>query len=391
MKKALSINTGTALLLSDHSDAFSGYDSISINTGTALISKAIHKKLESLGATINSGSTNVIEISGEIVELGVGTIITADSSYPSCYLVCTGKLIVEDAAGLDRITGLYAGAIYHPESVDLGAIKNITAERRIAYRDDAKLHLGNMALDGDSVITLEASPYHVSGTITALDGDVLEKLMSKKMSFACKKLIIYVGLYEKYKDMFASDGFTFIPDGHAVVDDITLDAATAALYGDKLYAHGDFTVHHDQVQYLDGFSSIVVKGKAIMPTSVAAAFRACGGKADNFSLYKGTLMKIDGSATISRQQLQTATQKGISYWIVLNGSLDFDTDVTADDIDAIAGIHCNGSIEAPGSARAALIAKIKEMNGSIDDIESSKDKAQSDEIVNSINTGIYRL
>ena len=60
-----------------------------------------------------------------------------------------------------------------------------------------------------------------------------------RVSFHCKKLIIYADMYEKYKDMFHADGYLFIPDDHAVADDITLDASTSVLYSEKLFILGD--------------------------------------------------------------------------------------------------------------------------------------------------------
>jgi hypothetical protein len=128
-----------------------------------------------------------------------------------------------------------------------------------------------------------------------------------------------------------------------------------------------------------------------MPVSAAADFKACG-KANEYVLYEGILMSVNGKETISHNQLQSALAKGITYTLNINGVVKFLDDVTADDIDAIAAISCNGIIYAPGSARGVLDSKIKNMNGKIMDLEQyeeTKDKADNDVVT--INSGTYRL
>jgi hypothetical protein len=391
MGKKIYINAGTALLINDLSDALTGYDSIVINGGSIIASREAYDKLIGMGASINSGKMEILDISGDVVELSDKTCITAEMSYDGCYVICDGKLVIEDASGLGNITGLYAQTIFHPESVNLSAITGIKYSRRVVFTDGARLHLGDKTLGDDSHIVLTSGLYWVSGSITALDDVVLDKLRSNSTTFKCGDLFIYTGLYEKYRDMFQADNYIFIPNDHTVLDDVTLDAATSVLHGDKLYILNDLMIPHNQTQHLGGFSSIIVDGAVTMPVSAAAAFKACG-KANDYELYEGILMSINGVETINHDQLQSALAKGITYTLDINGVVKFLDDVTADDIDAIAAISCNGVIYAPGNARGVLDSKIKSMNGKIMDVALyDENKEQSDSDVVKINAGTYRL
>jgi hypothetical protein len=344
-----------------------------------------------MGASINSGKMEILDISGEVVELADKTIITAEMSYDGCYILCDGKLVIEDASGLGSITGLYAQTIFHPESINLSVIPGVKYSRRAIFADGAKLHLGDMTLGDDSHILITNGLYWVSGSITALDDSALEKLRSNSVTFKCGDLFIYTGLYEKYKDMFKADNYIFIPDNHTVLDDVILDAATSVLHGDKLYILSDLLIPHNQTQHLSGFSSLIVDGAVTMPVSAAADFKACG-KANEYVLYEGVLMSVNGKETITHDQLQSALAKGIVYTLNINGVVVFHEDVTADDIDAIAAVNCNGVIYAPGNARGVLDSKIKSMNGKIMDVaqyEEKKDRTDGDIVT--INAGTYRL
>ncbi|MDR0325953.1 MAG: hypothetical protein LBI19_07680 [Oscillospiraceae bacterium] len=388
MKKALNINAGSALLLNDRLEAFSGYESVHINAGSALVSGKVYDALMKMGVSFNSGNMNVLDITGEIVELPGNTAVNASMSYEGRYLLCDGNLIIEDAKGLDGITGLYAKTLFYSDAIDLSGVKGITAARAV-YPDGAKLRIGDTALGDDAHILFEDDAlYWTHGKLTALNEVAAEKLREKKTSFHCKRLIIYNGLYERYRDMFKAESYLLIPDGHAVVEDITLDAATAPLYGGKLFVLGDMMIPHDQIQHLSGFSSLIVNGAVTMPVSAAAAFKAVG-KANEFNLYEGVFMTVNGNQSMGHEQLQSALRRGISYTIEVNGNLDFLTDVTAEDIDAIAAIHCNGNIKAPGAARGALDSKIRAMNGNIYGYEEEEN--DEDEGLERINAGTYRL
>jgi len=394
MKKTLNINAGTALLLNEQSDALLGFDSININAGSVVASRKVYDKLVGMGASINSGSMNIIEVAGEIVELAGNSVITASMTFDGCFIICDGNLMIEDAKGLTGVTGIYANRIFHPDSVDLNAVKGITASRRIIYPEKAKLHLSGITLGDDAHIVLESTHHWVHGNVTALESSALEKLMLKGVSFQCRKLIIRAGLYEKFSGMFKADSFVFVPDDHAFVDDITLDAATSLLYGEKLFVCGDLMVPHDQASHLSGFSSLIVKGKATMPISAAKDFRACG-RADEYDMYEGILLTVNGEETLDHEQLQTAIAMGIVYTLRVNGEFAFLDDVTAEDIDAIASIQCNGEIFAPGRARGPLVGKLKSINGEILDISeytnSNNGTGEETEGESCINAGTYRL
>jgi hypothetical protein len=313
-------------------------------------------------------------------------------NYDGCFIICAGNLVVEDAKGLAAIDGLYANTVFHPDSVDLHTIKGITAARKV-YPEGAKLHMSRLVLGADSFITLESGLHWVNGGITALDGDVLTKLHEKSARFECKKLIIYTELFDKFCDVFKADKFVFLPDGHTFVEDITLDAATSILHGEKLFVYGDMMIPHDQAQHLRGLSSLLVKGTVTMPATAAADFKACG-KAEGFDLYDGVLMVVNGKDSIGHDQLQTAIDMGLTYTLKINGVLTFLSDVTPQDISAISAVHCNGVLSAPGSVHGVFSAKIKEMNGKLVNLESPDEKTDdTDNSANNvrINAGVYRF
>jgi len=389
MKKKLSINAGMALLLDHQSDVLSEFDSISVNAGKLIASRKVYDKLLEVGASINSGSASILDISGKVVELESNTVITSAMAYDGCFIICFGNLIIEDAKGLEAIDGLYANTVFHPDSVQLHTIKGITATRK-AYPAGATLHMNSIALGADSYITLESGIHFVNGSITALDGGSLSALREKNASFQCEKLIIYAGLYDKYGDIFKAEKYIFVPDGHTFVEDITLDAATSILHGEKLFVYGDMMIPHDQAQHLSKFTALVVKGTVTMPVVAAANFKACG-KAEDYDLYEGVLMVVNGHDQIGHDQLQTAIEMGLTYTINVNGKLTFLSDVTPQDIAAVAAVHCNGVLCAPISVRGVLSTKIKEMNGKLVNLESPEDDTEDSTNCVSINTGLYRL
>ena len=70
MGKQLQINIGSGILLKDPPEAYSEYDSILINTGSALISRKVFDKLLKMGISLNSGNSTIVDVEGEVVEIG---------------------------------------------------------------------------------------------------------------------------------------------------------------------------------------------------------------------------------------------------------------------------------------------------------------------------------
>ena len=379
MEKTLRINAGSTMLLNEKSEILSGYDSININSGNTIISRKVYEKLIGMGVAINCGNMKILDITGRLVELDGNITITVSTSLDGCYVVCDGNLIVEDVKGLDGITGLYAKHLFLAESVDLGAIHNIDTRARTVYPDNAELYIGNIVIDETTPATLtENTLYWVHGNIKALSVDALNELRSKGVTFHCTKLIIYNGMYKQNSSMISADSYVFIPDDHNVVGDITLDSATVPLYGEKIYVLGDLMIPYNQTQYLNDFLSLIVRGTVTMPLSAASMFKVIG-KADDFELYDGVLMSINGFQTIGHEQCQTAIERGITYTIKVNGSLYFMNDVTAQDMDAISAVYCNGIISAPDKVRGILDSKVKEINGKIIDIDAMLKKQHGDD------------
>ena len=370
MEKTLTINTGNAMLLDENSEILSAYDSVIINSGNVVISRKVYKKWMGTVLSINSGNMKILDISGEIVELAANTTITASMSYDGCFLLCDGNLIIEDAKGLEGVTGLYAKRLFYPDSVDLRSITKIEAAARTVYPDGAKLHIGNMEINETSYITLDGDAFYwVFGSLKALDAGAIETVRQKGITFHSNELIIYKEIFDENRSLFTADRYVLVPDGYTLVGDLTLSSATVPLYGDKVFVLGDLMIPYDQAQYLNGFTALLVTGTATMPLTAAADFHVIG-KAKDFDLYDGVLLPINGFQTFGHAQCRTAIERGLKYTLKVNGTLCLMNDVTAGDMDAIAAVYCNGTIIAPDSARSALDSKVREMNGTLMNMDS---------------------
>ena len=368
MKKTLMVNAGSAILLNERSTAFEGYDSVQMNAGSVFASRVVYEKLSGMDVMFNSGNLRIVDITGEVVE--VSDAITGGMNYAGKYLYCVGNLVIEDIAGLDGVTGLYARNLFYADDVAMEGVPNVTAQRRIVYPGAALLRFGDCKLDNTTAATLAKATLHwVHGTIKALDEPTLARLREKAATFHCEGLVISESLYAGYGDLFETEKLTLVPDGCAVVEDIELDAATAAIYGDKLYVLGDMTIAHDQAAHLDKLAYIYVDGEVRMPTTAAAAFRAIG-EAQSYDLYEGVLIHINGVQTFGHEQCRTAIRQGLTYTLNVDGTLYFMQDVTPEDMQAIASIRCNGVISAPDAARGALDSKLKHFNGVIVDLDA---------------------
>jgi hypothetical protein len=60
-------------------------------------------------------------------------------------------------------------------------------------------------------------------------------------------------------------------------------------------------------------------------------------------------------------------KKGEKLTLLVNGCLQFDDDVTPEDIECIASISYNGSVFVSGPAKSALARKVKTGNGFMGD------------------------
>ena len=408
-ENGLNINCGEAFILSDKEGFLDKFEGISINCGTLFASSKAYAKLMAKNASINSGSSTIREISGEIIQLEAGATITEDMDFTDKFIISTGNAIVKNNGGkaLAKAEGAhFNGKLFYPEELGSAFLANITGGKK-PYPQDAHLVLGNKKID-ELLFSIPVDKTHiwVHGEITALDEAPLIKAREKGLRYACGSLFTTESFDEKYGNLFTAEKRTLVPDGFDVAPDLSLTAGEVALYGPRIYVRGDLTLEKKNEDCLGSVESIIVKGKATIPASSAKAFRAVG-KADEYELVEdnvGEHIKVNGFQTIGHDHLQAVIAKGETIRVKVNGVLLFDEGVTADDMDAISLLKVNGALILPDAAQGALTPKIEKVNGMINSIESitkltgmtlpeilAKFAGTANTGGTNINTGIYIL
>ena len=391
--KRLQINTSKAIFINDPPQSFTEYESINITAGSTIVSRKIYDKIMEIGVNIDSGKFNILDIKGKLAEIPSGTIITEKSSFDGSYLFCDGDLIIEDLKGLDGITGLFANRIFYPDGCETDMPDNITVNSRVIFTKGSGLHIGDMKLDEESFITLKADTlFWIHGDVSVYSETVLKNLLYNNITFYCHTLTIYEGLLEKYRNMFTAKKVYLVKDGHAVVNELTLEAGTLAAYGDKIYVKGNMKIADSSVKYLKDFSSIIVKGTVTMPVTHAEDFKEKG-SAGFYDFYSGILIEVSGEKEINHEMLQNAINQGVIYTIRVNGKLIITDDVKPEDLEAIISLVCNGILVIKADLRNALEIQVKlTMNGTIlyEDSDDDIDK-NNDPKLTVVNTGSFKF
>jgi len=363
-KRTLSVNCGLACLLEDKQGILDGYERVEINCGTAIVSKEINVKLSAKSAAINSGDLRICDIKGEIIQLDK-TVIDGGADLKGLFVIAKDDLIVrpDGVKAIAEAEGVIAlGKIYYPESAGLSSLIKVSGEKR-PYPDDAQVVLGDHKLES-LLSTAKAKHIWVSGRITALDKKAMEKAKETGLVFSSARLFTYEGLNETYGALFNCPDRTLVPNGHEIAGSI--DAAELPLHGKKVYVDGDFTMEEKDIPALQEVESIIVRGKASLPSSAVKIFREKG-KADSYFVFEGRLIEINGFEQLSHGQLATAAEKGEKITLLINGCLLFEEDVTAEDTECIASLSYNGSVLVSGQTKAALASKVKTGNGFMGD------------------------
>ena len=363
-KRTLSVNCGLACLLEDKQGILDGYERVEINCGTAIVSKEINVKLSAKSAAINSGDLRICDIKGEIIQLDK-TVIDGGADLKGLFVIAKDDLIVrpDGVKAIAEAEGVIAlGKIYYPESAGLSSLIKVSGEKR-PYPDDAQVVLGDHKLES-LLSTAKAKHIWVSGRITALDKKAMEKAKETGLVFSSARLFTYEGLNETYGALFNCPDRTLVPNGHEIAGSI--DAAELPLHGKKVYVDGDFTMEEKDIPALQEVESIIVRGKASLPSSAVKIFREKG-KADSYFVFEGRLIEINGFEQLSHGQLATAAEKGEKITLLINGCLLLEEDVTSEDTECIASLSYNGTVLVSGQTKAALASKVKTGNGFMGD------------------------
>ena len=364
-KRTLKVNCGLACLLGDKQGILDSYDIVKINCGAAIISREINALLAAKSTFINSGDLRVCDIKGEVIQMDE-TVIDGGADLKGLFVIAKEDLIVrpDGVNALAEAEGIIVlGTIYYPESAKMSSLIRRVSGKKQPYPDDAQVVLGDHKLE--SLIS-GAKEKHiwVSGRIIALDKKIMEKAKEMGLVFTSAQLFIYEGLDETFGAFFTCPDRTLVPDGHEIVKNI--NAAELPLYGKKVYVDGNFTMEEKDIPTLQEMESIIVRGKASLPSQAVKIFREKG-KADSYFIFEGKLVEINGSQQFSHSQLAALVEKGEKMTIQVNGSLLFDDDVTAEDAECIAALSYNGSVLVSSKVKAALASKVKSGNGFMGD------------------------
>ena len=406
-KRKLKVNCGLALLLNDREGMLDNYGSVAINCGNIIISSAINAKLSAKGAKINCGDMNIRDIKGEILQLDKGTEIDANANLKDLFIIAKDDIIIrkEGMKNLAEVEGLIAlGKVYYPDSESLADLIKVSGEKR-AYPDDAQVILGNHTLESlTSNFKGDKKKIWVSGRVTALEKKALEEARSLGLTISCTKFLSFEGLNEEYASLIHCPDRILVPDGYEITGKINV--GELPLYGKRIYVDGQFIMEEKDITALEEIESIIVKGKASLPASAVKIFRRKG-KADEYFIFEGRLVLINGFEQFSHSSLGASAKNGEKITVQVNGCLLFDEDVSSEDLECIASLSYNGTVIVSGHAKAALVSKVKTGNGfmgdpamlkeitgqSINDLMSGKSKGDSggDSGDTAINLGTYIL
>ena len=367
-QKMMNINCAIACLLDDKENFFDKYDNLNLNCGTYIASPAVNARLLAKSANINAENTLITDYSGPLVRVS-GGVPGNSAEYTGKYVLIEGDMVLsaDNAAVFAQAAGVViSGTLYYPDScaLSLSGAGSITGAKR-AYPAGTCVIIGNRTLEKLlTEVTENAARIWVAGEVDAWDAAALATARERDILVFCDRLFTYENLVADAADIVQATELVPVPDGHAVVNAITLDEGTALLHGGRLFVRGSLMVEPRNAHCLKDFSSLIVRGRASLPVGSAADFKAVG-KADSYRLYEGVLHNANGFEMFSHKRLQSMAARGEKMTVHVNGCALFDTDVTADDMDAIASFSCNGVLLIGGEAHGALSARLGSVNGAI--------------------------
>jgi hypothetical protein len=364
-KKTLSVNCGFACLLKDRQGMLDAYDQVQINCGCAVVSTELNGKLLAKGGHINAGNFQVRDIKGEIIQLTEETVIGGGADFKDRFVIAEGNLLVCEG-GLEALEqaegGMVQGNLFYPETADISALTRVSVfGKKRAYPPDAQVFLGDRSMENLTAGAEEGKKHlWVSGRVSAFSPKTLENAKARSLRVSCESLFTYEGLEVQYGNLFRCGNRVLVPDGHEITGSIK--SAELPLYGTRIYVNGTFTMDEKDLPALEPLESIIVQGKAELPSSAVKTFREKG-RADSYFVFEGRLQEINGFEELSHGQLAGMAERGEKLTLLVNGCLLFSKDVTGEDMDCIASLSYNGAVLLPGTVKSALAAKVKVGNG----------------------------
>ncbi len=366
----LNISCEVACMVRDHANFLDQYESINLACGAYIASSAVNAKLLAKGANISCGNSIITDFQGEFVQMPGGTFEDG-ADFSGKFLIVTGDVILK-GNGIHIFENVESvvvtGTVYYPASCGQDPLARVNGGKR-PYPDSSVILLGDHTPGGILAKTPEQErQVWVAGEVSAFEEDDLKQAVKRGLHIACDRLFMPEGLHGRYAALFETPSCTLVPDGYTVTGPLTLNEATSVLYGKKLYVRGSLLIEKKDARYLDEFESILVKGCASMPSACAKAFKAVG-EADSYQIYEGRLYQINGWELFSHDRLKTMASSGDKITLTVNGFAIFAGDVTAEDMEAIASLSCNGFLVMPGVAQGAISQRMGAVNGFIVDAE----------------------
>ncbi len=369
----LNVNCSVACLIKDNEGFLDNFNGVNLNCGTYLASDSVNAKMLSLGANINTDRTIITGDDEEFVQISGGTLENGED-FAGIFVIAEGNIILrgDGVHAFEKAAGaVVSGTVYYPASCPQDLLSRVQGEKR-PYPDDAFVLLGGRELKRlVAEVPANAKKVWLAGEVSAFDGKMLAAAEERGLHIVCDSLFTTESLYGRYTPLFETADPILVPDGYTVTGPLTLNEATSVLYGDKIYVRGPFIMEEKDAGCLSGFQSILVKGTASLPVSCAKAFKAVG-TADSYQLFEGRLCSINGWQIFSHSRLKTMVERGERITLQINGFAVFPEDVTAQDMDAIASLSCNGFLILPGEAQGAVAQRTAQMNGFTVDIDTVK-------------------
>lgn len=367
----LNINCEIACLTGDKGEVLEQYDAINLNCETYIASSSVNAKLLEKGANINSENIVITDYEGEFIQLS-GGVISDTADYSGMYIIVSGDIVLQGqgVSAFEKAEKVFlSGTVYYPDACNQNVLSRIQGKKR-AYPDGSFVLLGNQELQKLLAdLPKELRQVWVAGEVSVFREEELQQAENRNLQIYCDSLFMPEPFFPRYEATFHTSDVILVPEGHKVTGPLTLNEATSVLYGKKLYVRGPFLIDQKNAEYLKEFESILVKGCASLPVSCAKAFKEVG-QADHYQLYEGRLYHVNGWEMFSHDRLKTMTEKSDKITLSINGFVIFGQDVTAEDMEAIVSVSCNGFIVLPGAAQGALSQKTETINGFTVDMDS---------------------
>jgi hypothetical protein len=397
--KELSINSGMVCLLNDPEGMLEAYTRVAVNCGVFIASPEIYAKLSTKNARINTGDLKIQEIKGRIIQLDADTVIDGGMDLRGLFVLASGNLIVrgEGVKCLGESEGVIVlGTLYYPASGGLAFLAKVKGKKQ-AYPDGAWVILGDQDL-GKVLAALPPDVKHlwINGTLSALNAKALEVVKAAGLKVECNSLFTYEGLYGLYGSLFHCPDPALVPDAYEITGD--LKSAQLPFYGPRIYVNGNFRMESKDLPLLEAVEAIEIRGRAELPGSVVSVFKKKG-RAGSYEVFEGHLVELKGGVQWGRRQFADAA--GEKLTVKINGCLQFDDDVTEEDLECIAALSYNGAVLLPRRLKSILASKLKEANGFMGDPadfekltgrsinDYTDDQGQGN--VTTVNTGSYIL